>query len=462
MALIQLDTRVPLMAQAPQIDFNQLANNTLNLYDNIKQRGQQGVLSRLLAQNMGENGQPDLNKALQAVQSNPRQAYQPALVNTLSGLLKQQRAEELKAQQEALKSDAELNKTYAETGKIKNEGVGKGLENSEKRFGALNQIFQAAALSGSKQNILLGLSGALGSGLLDPETYNKQKQIVELMTPDEIKAYAKDISFGNAKDSSSILYQTANNIADNVTSRANNQATVGATMRGQDIVAQTADKNRAQQASQFTQAQSLQKWLAENKPIGTERGSDGFLYAIYPGGKGVRIPDQDGQPINVQPRNGGQMSATAQKELIETTEAIGAGNNAIANLTDALKYSRNAYDGVGASQRATIRGMISGGSEEATATAMLDNITKGNALDQLKATFGGAPTEGERAILLQLQGSANMPKAQREAIYDRALQMAKARLASNQAKAESLRNGSFFKAAPTDSDQGQNLFGLFD
>lgn len=461
MALTDLDTRVALMAQVPQIDFNQLANNTLTMYDNMRQRGQQGLLSRLIAQNTGADGQVDLNKALEAVQSNPNQAYQPALVNTLSGLIQQQEAARIKAQQDALKSDADINKTYAETSKIKQEGINKGLENSTIRDGAINDVFQAAALTGSKNIVLLGLNAKHRSGLMDDDTYNQQVQLVNTMAPSQIQEYARGNALGN-KDAAPYLFQTKNNAADNATSLTNNQNTVRATMRGQDLDVQEADKDRALKASQFNQAQSLQKWIAENKPIGTERGTDGFLYAIYPGGKGVRIPDQNGQPLRVQPKNGGQMSAGAQKELFETNDAITAGNNAITNLTDALKYSQQAYDGLGASQRAYARGMIGGGSDEATATAMLDNITKGNALDQLKATFGGAPTEGERAILLQLQGSANMPRAQREAVYARALQMAKARLASNQAKAESLRNGSYFKAAPTDNDQGQNLFGLFD
>ena len=37
MQLTQLDTRVPLSAEAPQINFNQLTADTLGLYDNIKQ-----------------------------------------------------------------------------------------------------------------------------------------------------------------------------------------------------------------------------------------------------------------------------------------------------------------------------------------------------------------------------------------------------------------------------------------
>lgn len=427
----------------------------------IKQQQQQGLLARLLAQNTDQRGKIDLNGALQAVRSNPNQAYQSDMVNTLSGLIKQQNAAEQKAQQDALKFDAELNKTYAETGKTRNEGLGKGLENSEKKFGALNQVFQAAALSGNKNNVLLGLNSLFAAGLIDADQFDKQRQIINLMTPDEIKSYASNIALGN-KEVAPYIYQTQNNMADNATSVANNQRTTNASIYSTNVGAQTADKNREQQATQFSQDQALKKWILENKPIGTERGSDGYLYAIYPGGRGVRIPDQNGQPINVQPKNGGQMSSTAQKELIETTDAITAGQNAITNLADALKYSQTAYDGVGASQRASVRGMIGGGSEEATATAMLDNITKGNALEQLKATFGGAPTEGERAILLQLQGSANMPRAQREAIYKRALEMAQIRLASNQAKAEGLRNGSFFKATPTDNNQTQNLFGLFD
>lgn len=436
-------------------------NNGQQFSNQIQQQQQQGLLSRLLAQSTGQDGQVDLNKALETVQANPNQANQPALVNTLSGLIQQQNAARLKAQQDALKSDAEINKTYAETGKIKQEGLNKGLENSGIKSGALNDIFRSAAISGSKNNVLLGLNGAFKSGLIDADTFEQQKNIVNLMTPEEIKEFATGLAFNN-KETAPYLFQTKNNAADNATSTNNNIRSTNASIYSTDVGAQTADKNRTAQESQFAQTQSLREWIAKNKPIGTERGSDGFLYAIYPGGKGVLIPDQNGQPLKVQPKNGGQMSSATQKELFETNDAITAGKNAITNLKDAIKYSKDAYDGFGASQLAFARGMIGDGSDAATATALLDNVTKGNALDMLKATFGGAPTEGERAILLQLQGSANMPRTQRDAIYDRALKMAEARIKANVEKAESLKSGSFFQSDQTNNGPDQNLFGLFD
>ncbi|MFV8104476.1 hypothetical protein ACNQ23_27245, partial [Enterobacter cloacae complex sp.6730515] len=88
------------------------------------------------------------------------------------------------------------------------------------------------------------------------------------------------------------LSQTKNNVADNATSVANNIRTTDASRYATDTAAATADKNRAQDAQQFSQKQQLDEWLAKNKPIGTEMGNDGYMYAIYPGGKGVRISDE--------------------------------------------------------------------------------------------------------------------------------------------------------------------------
>lgn len=365
----------------------------------------------------------------------------------LNAQLKSDNTLKQKQMYDQLKTEADIAKTSSEASKNNAQAGGFNFDNSQKKFGAIQGVFQSAAMTGDKGQVLLGLDALKRTGAITPEDYSHNFNVIKEMSPDEIKQYASGIGLGN-KDVAPYLYQSKNNEADNATSAANNMRTTNASIYSTDVGAQTADKNRAQQGEQFQQnlAFNQQKQhFEQNKPLGFETGSDGYRYAVYPNGKGVRVLGEDGQPLKMQPKNGGQMSSTAQKELFETSDAITAGNNAITNLKDALKYSSKAYDGLGASQRAGIRGMIGGGSEEATATAMLDNITTGNALEQLKATFGGAPTEGERAILLQLQGSANMPRAQREVIYTRALEMAEIRIKSNQQKAESLRNGSFFK-----------------
>ena len=168
MQLTQLDTRVPLSAEAPQINFNQLTADTLGLYDNIKQRGQQGILSRLLAQNTNAQGEVNLGNALAGARNQP---YAPQLTGVLSSAIQAQNAARAKAQQDALKFDADINKTYAETGKLSQEGIGKGLENGEKKFGAINQIFQTAALTGNRDNVRLGLNHAHRAGLIGQEDY---------------------------------------------------------------------------------------------------------------------------------------------------------------------------------------------------------------------------------------------------------------------------------------------------
>lgn len=68
---------------------------------------------------------------------------------------------------------------------------------------------------------------------------------------------------------------------------------------------------------------------------------------------------------------------------------------------------------------------------------------------QLKAIFGGNPTEGERRVLLDIQGSSSQPDAVRQRIFDRAIGLAETRLKLNQDRANELRGGTYFKPGAT-------------
>ena len=57
----------------------------------------------------------------------------------------------------------------------------------------------------------------------------------------------------------------------------------------------------------------------------------------------------------------------------------------------------------------------------------------------------GTPTEGERKILLELQGSVNQPRAVRDAILKRAKVMAIRRIEDNKRKADAIRSGAYFE-----------------
>jgi len=144
------------------------------------------------------------------------------------------------------------------------------------------------------------------------------------------------------------------------------------------------------------------------------------------------------------------LSPTVQREIFDTDENILAVETGLDLLDQALKLSPVAYEGVGASQRATAATMLPdalepGGTKE---TLEFDLLLKQQVLPQLKSIFGAAPTEGERAILLELQGSSSLPKKTRESVLKRAKDAARRRLDFNKNKAQQLREGSYFTEQP--------------
>ncbi|WP_168416472.1 hypothetical protein [Acinetobacter indicus] len=387
------------------------------------------------------------------------------LSRDLNAYLREDEAAALKAQLEQQKALADIGKVQSEAFKNNTQGQGYGLDNSGKRQAAIEGVIQQAAMTGDPGQVLIGLNRLAKTGLITPEQYQQEAAIVQTMTPEELQKYAQGSALTN-KEVAQYLYQTANNAADNAQSDKNSQRTYDASIHGTNTAADTADKNRIQQQEQFERKQAYDEYIAKNKPVGSFVDIEGYRRIEFADGSSMRSLGEDGQPIKVQQT--GAMNSTIQNAILETDEKVSATRNAITNLKDALEYSKKAYDGVGAAQRANIRGLI-GEDERATATTMLDNIVTGNALEMLKATFGGAPTEGERAILLQLQGSANLPRAQREAIYTRAIQMAEARLASSEQKAGQLRSGTYFSSQPQQGvpyanagQQSQSTFNLFD
>jgi hypothetical protein len=147
-----------------------------------------------------------------------------------------------------------------------------------------------------------------------------------------------------------------------------------------------------------------------------------------------KMPREDAQPL----------SATDKKAILEADEGVLSANSAISALRKAKELSPKALGFTGAGKLASVGAMF--GNDASEATVELDNTVMTNALSQLKAIFGGAPTEGERAILLQIQGSSSQPDTVRQKIYDRAIALAEARLKFNEQRANELRGGTFYKA----------------
>ena len=182
--------------------------------------------------------------------------------------------------------------------------------------------------------------------------------------------------------------------------------------------------------------------------------------------RGVALRGQDLTDARAQmPRRGAApLSATAQKELFEADDIANAAQNAIGILQSIIAKdpktgkSQNdaAYEGGTANVRRIGMSFVPGSYEGESASVDLQNKVTGQALENLKAIFGGMPTEGERKILLDMQGSLNQKAPQREAIFKRAIELAKRRQAINQDKARRLREGTYFGAGTATNQEPGN------
>lgn len=149
------------------------------------------------------------------------------------------------------------------------------------------------------------------------------------------------------------------------------------------------------------------------------------------------------------------------REAVRTADdSVLAGQSALTLLTKAKELSAKSYEGAGASQRAWLMSQF--GDTDANNTREYDNILKEQALGQLKTIFGGAPTEGERAILLEIQGSSNQPIEVRNRIIDRAIQLVKNKIKFNQDRAQELRSGTYYKPDTSNGNNGQRTIRKFN
>jgi len=146
-----------------------------------------------------------------------------------------------------------------------------------------------------------------------------------------------------------------------------------------------------------------------------------------------KMPREDQAPL----------TATDKKAILEADEMVQTSETALPLLDRALELNDKAYDGPTAGARGWLTGNL--GYEGGAATMEFDNLIQQQALATLKATFGAAPTEGERKILLEIAGSSSQPAAVRKGILERAKQAVTRRQQFYRDRAGEMRGGSFYK-----------------
>lgn len=157
-------------------------------------------------------------------------------------------------------------------------------------------------------------------------------------------------------------------------------------------------------------------------------------------------------PVTGEVTENRKLSSTEQKELFDTMDLTSSGQAAKSALerAQALMNSPNApLTGGGAETLAAMErvplidklNFIT--KEQGAATTEFGNLIKEQALNSLKATFGGNPTEGERQILLSLQALPEYTKEEQKKIIDNAMKAADKRISFNQSKAKSIETGNY-------------------
>lgn len=429
--------------------------------------------------------QKALNEIMKVGDHNGRleAAQQHKYAGALVPQLQKYEEDRQKAALDNLKTSADIGKVYGETGKLGAE-VGKlGSETTNqnlKNIGEGNTVLanSTAGLDRTAANLTIGQLYNAGfytapqtEMLLQKANSGKPEDIEFLKSiartnPELAKLFQPEAKVLDGKDAAymytvdgftgeagqptqRVAYgQSPDNFATNATSRANNQNTVAGSMynsdnslRGTQYSSDNSLKgsmygadSRAQTADQQT---AVSWYNAQNKAVNDATNAE--TKRIEANKKGVGGVDANGKPV------ARKLEANERTKLFELQEQIDADVGVGNSLKRLDELSDKAYSGLGASFRGTAASRLPGGAsnQRANATVLSENITIELALKQLKSTFGAAPTEGERKILMDLQASVDKSPVQKKQIIAAAMRAVAERVRYRKKQQEAIRTGSY-------------------
>ena len=401
-----------------------------------------------------------------------------------------------KAALDNLKASADIGKVYGETGKLGAEtgeiGVktmGQTIKNMPDTYSQIS----AGALTQNPQYFALMLGDFQNAGLINPE---QKGAIIDMMMKDPasaaqvmqqlargtiegFKATAPEAKVLDGKDAAymysvnpytgeaneptqRVAYgQSPDNFATNETSRLNNQNTVAGSMynsdnslRGTQYSSDNSLKGSmygADSRAQTADEQTAVNWYkAQTGAVVAQQNAE--TNRIKANKVGMGGVDANGKPV------ARKLEANERTKLFELQEQIDADVGVGESLKRLNTLSDKAYSGAGASFRGTAMSRIPGGgnNERANATVLSENITIELALKQLKSTFGAAPTEGERKILMDLQASVDKSPVQKKQIIAAAMRAVAERVRYRKKQQEAIRTGSYAMPKGDSSSSSSN------
>lgn len=434
----------------------------------------------------GRQQQKALNEIMKVGDHNGRLelAQQHKYAGALVPQLQKYEEDRQKAALDNLKASADIGKVYGETGKLGAEtgeiGVktqGQTIKNMTDKYSQIS----AGALTQNPQYFALMLGDFQNAGLInpeqkgaiidmmmkDPENAAKVMQQLARGTIEGFKATAPEAKVLDGKDAA-YMYSvnpytgeaneptakinygvSATDQMKDDTSRANNQYTVDAGERNSERSLQgtqyVADTNYAGKvygvdsaAQTASNAQAIAWYNSENKAntdavnAETNRIKANKAEAVAGG------VDANGKPV------ARKLEANERSKIFELQEQIDADVGVGESLNRLSSLVEQSYSGAGAGFRGTAMSRLPFVDKtRANATVVSENIAIELALKQLKSTFGAAPTEGERKILMDLQASVDKSPVQKKQIIAAALRASAARVRYRKKQQEAIRTGSY-------------------
>lgn len=144
-----------------------------------------------------------------------------------------------------------------------------------------------------------------------------------------------------------------------------------------------------------------------------------------------------------------KLTPTEMKMKSDLQDTLGQTSQAYDNLMRALTLNDKTFGSTYAdkAQRLLLE-QTNPQHPKVVATREMENLLSAKALEQLKATFGGAPTEGERAILLGLQGIEAKSPEERKVILENARKAMQTAYKRHKAKLADIEAGKYRAVQP--------------
>jgi hypothetical protein len=144
-----------------------------------------------------------------------------------------------------------------------------------------------------------------------------------------------------------------------------------------------------------------------------------------------------------------KLSGPEIKMKSEAEDLIASSKQSLLDLKQAYALNPNTLAGGWLEKGQQFLGEAAGSKDPTIVnTRILNNLLGSQGLAKLKATFGGAPTEGERAILMELEGIGAKTKEERGAIIKRAYRVLQDRVAREQSRLDQITSGAYRMTAP--------------